>query len=312
MSKQAPHRSEVLFALKEIEKEVLRVLGKHQGKVCTIFDVETLHNYVTACIDTGIVAIDTETNNSLDPLTCKLMGLCLYAPGLQYVYVPINHRDPETKMRLTNQLTEVDVKNELQRIVDSGVKIVAHNGKFDYQVLKCTCGICVKPHWDTMIATRLLNENEGYGLKYQYVTKIDKTQENYNIEKLFKNVQYADVKPEVFALYSAVDPYMTYNLYEYQLPIMESEKKIFNLFMTIEMPLVTIVGDMELCGALVDIEYCQKLKEKYEFKLKSIDDQLNDEIIKIQHIIDAETYTYIYKPSDYSLKIQEKYYNQPC
>ena len=161
MSKQAPHRSEVLFALKEIEKEVLRVLGKHQGKVCTIFDVETLHNYVTACIDTGIVAIDTETNNSLDPLTCKLMGLCLYAPGLQYVYVPINHRDPETKMRLTNQLTEVDVKNELQRIVDSGVKIVAHNGKFDYQVLKCTCGICVKPHWDTMIATRLLNENEG-------------------------------------------------------------------------------------------------------------------------------------------------------
>lgn len=286
MSKHIPPRSEVLFALNEIEKEVLRVLGKHQDNVCTIFDVETLHNYVTACIDTGIVAIDTETNNSLDPLTCKLMGLCLYAPGLQYVYVPINHRDPETKMRLTNQLTEVNVKNELQRIVDSGIKVVAHNGKFDYQVLKCTCDVCVEPYWDTMIATRLLNENEGYGLKYQYSTKIDKAQENYNIEKLFKNVQYADVKPEIFALYSAVDPYMTYKLYEYQLPIMISEKKIYKLFMDIEMPLVLIVGEMELCGALVDLEYCKKLKEKYEFKLKSIDDQLNDEIIKIQHIID--------------------------
>ena len=286
MSNQDCSRSEVLYALKEIEKEVIRVLGKYQKNIITIVDKETFHNYVTACIASGIVAIDTETDNSLDPLTCKLMGLCLYAPGLQYAYVPINHRNPETKVKLVNQLTEEDVKEELLRINESQIKIIAHNGKFDYQVLKCTCEVLVVPYWDTMVATRLLNENEGYGLKYQYATKIDSTQEEYNIEKLFKNVQYADVKPEIFALYSAVDPYMTYRLYEYQLPIMESEKKIFNLFMTIEMPLVTIVAEMELCGALVDLSYCQKLREKYESKLKSIDEKLSDEIVKIKHLID--------------------------
>ena len=272
--------------LEEITKEVIRVLGKYQSSVVTITDMETFHNYVTSCIEAGIVAIDTETNNSLDPLTCKLMGLCLYAPGLQYAYVPINHRDPETKIRLVNQLTEEDVRNELQRINESGIKVIAHNGKFDYQVLKCTCEVLVAPYWDTMVATRLLNENESYGLKYQYTSKIDNTQEEYDIEKLFKNVQYADVKPEIFALYSAVDPYMTYRLYEYQLPIMESEKKIFNLFMTIEMPLVTIVAEMELCGAWADVEYCKKLKEKYEAKLVEIDEQLNDEILKIKPIIE--------------------------
>ena len=286
MSNQDSSRSDVLYALKEIEKEVIRVLGKYQPSIVTITDIEAFHNYVSSCIEAGIVAIDTETNNSLDPLTCKLMGLCLYAPGLQYAYVPINHRDPVTKIRLVGQLTEEDVKNELQRISESGIKIIAHNGKFDYQVLKCTCGVLVVPYWDTMVATRLLNENEGYGLKYQYTTKIDSTQEEYNIEKLFKNVQYADVKPEIFALYSAVDPYMTYRLYEYQLPIMESEKKIFNLFMTIEMPLVTIVAEMELCGAWADVEYCKKLKEKYESKLIEIDAQLNDEILKIKPIIE--------------------------
>ena len=98
MSNQDCSRSEVLYALKEIEKEVIRVLGKYQKDIVTIVDKETFHNYVTACISSGIVAIDTETDNSLDPLTCKLMGLCLYAPGLQYAYVPINHRDPETKV----------------------------------------------------------------------------------------------------------------------------------------------------------------------------------------------------------------------
>ena len=286
MSNQDCSRSEVLYALQEIEKEVIRVLGKYQKNIITIVDKETFHNYVTACISSGIVAIDTETDNSLDPLTCKLMGLCLYAPGLQYAYVPVNHRDPETKVKLVNQLTEEDVKEELLRINESQIKVVAHNGKFDYQVLKCTCGVSVVPYWDTMVAARLLDENESCGLKYQYTSKIDKTQEDYSIEKLFKKVQYSDVKPEIFALYSAVDPFMTYKLYEYQLPIMESENKIFKLFMSIEMPLVVVVAEMELCGALVDLNYCQKLKEKYETKLKNIDEQLSDEIVKIKPLID--------------------------
>ena len=225
MSNQDNSHSEVLYALGQIEKEVIKVLGKYRPSIITITEIETFHNYVSSCIEAGIVAIDTETNNSLDPLTCKLMGLCLYAPGLQYAYIPINHRDPVTKIRLVGQLTEEDVKNELKRINESGIKIIAHNGKFDYQVLKCTCDVLVVPYWDTMVATRLLNENEGYGLKYQYTAKIDSTQEEYNIEKLFKNVQYADVKPEIFALYSAVDPFITYKLYGYQLTIIENEKK---------------------------------------------------------------------------------------
>ena len=82
MSNQDSSRSDVLYALGEIEKEVIRVLGKYQPSIVTITDIETFHNYVSSCIKAGIVAIDTETNNSLDPLTCKLMGLCLYAPGL--------------------------------------------------------------------------------------------------------------------------------------------------------------------------------------------------------------------------------------
>jgi DNA polymerase I-like protein with 3'-5' exonuclease and polymerase domains len=52
------------------------------------------------------------------------------------------------------------------------------------------------------------------------------------------------------------------------------------------MPVVEIVGEMELCGALVDVEYCQKLKEKYESKLRDIDDQLMRELLKIKPIID--------------------------
>ena len=42
MSKKIPSRSQVLFALKEIEKEVVRVLGKQQENIITIRDFAML------------------------------------------------------------------------------------------------------------------------------------------------------------------------------------------------------------------------------------------------------------------------------
>ena len=278
-------RFQVLQNLNTAEQGVLRVLGRHKESIITITNRDILRGYISSCIESGIVAIDTETNNSLDPLTCKLMGLCLYAPGLKAAYIPVNHRDPMTLQRLERQLTEGDIKDELQRIIAAGIKVIMHNGKFDYEVIKCTCDVRIGPTWDTMIAARLLDENERCGLKEQYITKIDRSQEHYSIEKLFEGVPYADVKPEVFALYSAMDPYMTYRLYEYQLPLMEREKRLFDLFRNIEMPLVTTVAEMELCGAMVDVDYCQKLKEKYESRLSKIDEQLTEEIASIERII---------------------------
>ena len=47
MSKKVPSQPRVIYALKEIEKEVLRVLGKHQDNVLTITDLETFHDYVS-------------------------------------------------------------------------------------------------------------------------------------------------------------------------------------------------------------------------------------------------------------------------
>ena len=68
---------------------------------------------------------------------------------------------------------------------------------------------------------------------------------------------------------------------------MDSEKNIFKLFMDIEMPLVVIVAEMEFCGALADLNYCQKLKDKYESKLASIDTLLNVEILKLESILSS-------------------------
>ena len=194
--------------LRLIKEEVLRILGVYKDQTVVIRTREELTKYIDAAIVNGEIAIDTETNNSLVPLTCKLMGPCIYTPGQKNAYIPINHVDPDTRELLPNQLTEQDIKEEFLRLTDT--KIIMHNGKFDYEVILCTCDVELEIYWDTMIASRILDENERANLKQQYISKIDPSIEKYSIEQLFEGVEYAIVDPEIFALYAATDAFMTY------------------------------------------------------------------------------------------------------
>ena len=275
-----------------ITERVLKVLGHQQKNIVVIRDKETFHNYVTEAIKAGRIAIDTETNNSTDPVTCKLMGLCLYYPGGKQAYIPINHVDIDTRELLPNQLTEADCKEQLQRIVDAGTFIVMHNGKFDYEVLKCTCDIEVVPDWDTIIGVHTIDENEKndkLSLKWQYVNKIDPSQAKYDIESLFENVPYAIIDPKIFALYAATDSMMTDKLFEYQEPILKApgNEKLYWLFKTIEMPIVKVAADIELAGVCIDQAFGERLRLKYNKILEEIDIKVQEELAKYEPSIAA-------------------------
>lgn len=276
--------------LKIINEEVIRVLGKQSDNIICIRDKETFHNYITKCINNNIIAIDTETNNSLDPVTCKLMGLCLYTKDEKQAYIPINHRNPDTQELLENQLTENDVKEELERVISAKTYSILHNGKFDYEVLKCTCDVCINIDWDTMIGAKLLDENEqSAGLKQQYIEKIDNSQEKYSIDHLFNGVEYADVDPSIFAYYAATDSLMTYKLYEWQIDKfkLKDNSKLFNLAKTLEMPLVKVIAEMELAGMEVDMEYGKLLSNKFHNKLEVVDNKLSIELDKLKDKINT-------------------------
>ena len=283
--------SSYLEQIKIADEAVLSVLGHQSKNVLVVKDLNTFNDYVDKAILSGAIAVDTETNNSLDPKTCKLMGLCLYSPNQKQAYVPINHRNPETKERLEWQLTEQDLVAGLKKIVDSKIEIIMHNGKFDYEVLKCTCGIEIPPTWDTIIGALLLNENERNkkaGLKWQYTHKIDKNQKEYGLEKLYKGVFYADDNPEIFALYAATDALMTYRLYnEYQKEqfALPDNGRLFDLFKNIEMPIVKITAEIELAGVNVDVNFGLKLKEKYQNELNDIDKKIDELLTKLEPII---------------------------
>jgi len=280
----------VVVALDEqmdlIRAEVHRILGKYKDNTIVIKTKEQLKDYIDKSIKNGIIAIDTETNNSLDPITCKLMGPCIYTPGEKNAYIPINHINPNTRERLSWQLTEQDIYEEFDRLVDT--LIIMHNGKFDYQVIKCTTGNKLKVYWDTMIATRILNENEKRaGLKEQYIDKIDSSIEKYDIEHLFKGLEYAIFEPELFALYAATDAYMTYKLYLWQKKQFDKaeHKKLLRLFLDVEMPIMEVAAEMELTGIEIDKEYAQRLSDKYHRMLDNVQAKIDAQLDEYKDVI---------------------------
>ena len=270
-----------------VSKEVEKILGRYKGFVKVIYNKEDLHSYLSRAISIDYLSFDTETNRSLDPLTCKLVGLCLYMPNTKPVYVPINHCKPGTDERLENQVTEEEAKEELSRLIEDKTKLVYHNGKFDIRVIHGTLGIYLPIWWDTMIGAQLLDENELARLKYQYKVHIDPTIGTYNIESLFGGLQYEWFDPEVFALYAAIDAYDTAKLQKYQEKIFTQEgmERLYNLFLNIEVPIVSVVASMEDNGICVDMDFLDKLDAKYKRKIEDINLKLEEILLPYQSTI---------------------------
>ena len=270
-----------------IYSEVDRLLGVYKESTQVIRTEEELLHYINAAIRNGAIAIDTETNKSLDPLTCKLMGACIYTPGERNAYIPINHIDKNTGELLKDQLKEADIKRLFSQL--DNTFIITHNGTFDYEVLKCTTGWDMHINWDTMVGARILDETEKAGLKYQYISKIDPSIEKYSIEGLFKDVEYEVIDPEVFALYAATDPFMTYKLYEYQKAEFSKPEnaKMFNLFTKVEIPILKVAAEMELKGITIDIDYAERLSKHYNDKLLQVDAEIQKELEALEPRIQA-------------------------
>lgn len=254
--------------LKYIKSEVHKILGRYRGFVRVIRDEKELSDYIDRAIEVNYLSFDTETNNSLDPLTCKLMGLCLYIPNTKPVYVPMNHTKPGTDTLLENQISEEFVRKMFIRLKESGTKMVYHNGKFDIRVCYNTTGVYLPIWWDTMIASQLLDENVPAKLKYQFKLRVDPTIDSYNIEKLFTGLPYAWIDPDVFALYAAIDAYDTYKLQKNQQHMFEQEgmERLYKLFLDIEVPVVLVTSHMEDDGICLDLDFLKRLNSKYESK----------------------------------------------
>ena len=286
--KQPVKRTNVLDKLALIRQSVEDILGKYKDNYEIITTKERLDEYLSNKLtlkDGELnfeIAIDTETTG-LDPITDKIVGLCLYRPHMKAVYVPINHTSYITNERLENQLTEKEVAESIKVITEPNWKIIMFNAKFDIRVIRNQLDIYLNCYWDCFLAARLMNENEEEnGLKalhQKYV--LNDAEDEFNFESMFKGLRADTVPISTFYLYAAHDAIITYELYEFQKRYMYYEPYCTSddrngmngvswVFFNIEMPCVNVCADMEDVGVSLDTEYAKQLSIKYTERLDSV------------------------------------------
>lgn len=241
-------------------------LAHHKDDYILIRTETDLIRYIAEANKVGECAIDTETTG-LNPLLIDIVGVCLYTPGQKAAYIPINHKSYVTGTRTKDQLDEKTVASYLQLFAG---KWIFHNAKYDIRVMRKTLGIDLKPYWDTMLAAYCIDEEESHRLKDLHLKYCDSTDtESLTFDKLFGGVQFDNVPINTAYLYAAGDAIKTYELYKYQQTILNRRvlSGPYNVFMNIEMPLISVVADMEDRGVCLDYEVCSYLHNKYH-KLK--------------------------------------------
>ena len=209
---------------------------------------EALDSLITRLSETKTFTFDTETTG-LSPMTARLVGISISpAPGESY-YIPVGH----VGMMQSSQLPLEQVVERLKPIFnDVNKSKIAHNGKFDMEVL-AEVGINVTNlASDTMIAAYLLSEPalDLNALAFSRLG-IEMTPISSLIGSGSKQIPMSQVEIEKAADYSCADADMTGRLSV----ILHKELKeqgLWQLYDDVEMPLVPVLFTMEENGIAVD------------------------------------------------------------
>lgn len=254
-------------------------LSNHIDDYILIREPDHLYEYMKEMKQVGEGALDTETTG-LNPLLVDLVGGCIYTPGQKAAYIPINHKSYITGVRSKDQMTEKQFGMILNDFKDD-IKWIFHNAKYDIRVCRHTLGIDIKPYWDTMLAGCCIDENESHRLKDLHLKYCDsKDTESLTFDALFKGVTFDMIPISTAYLYAAGDAVKTYELMKYQQTLLNRRVLAgpYNVFMNIEMPLISVVADMEDRGVCLDFDVCKNLHDKYH-KIKEERQKQADEAI---------------------------------
>ena len=243
----------------------------------TVYSEAELDELVERLAATKSVAFAIETTDE-SAFRSSLVGIAFSWASGQAAYVPIGHR-PALGDR--EQLSLETVLRKLApALEDEGLEKVAHDAKFDIEVLT-GCGLDLSGiAFDTMIAAYLLGAG-GSGLTLESLATERLDEEMPPLIDLLgkgaKRITMADVSAEQATPYACAAADMTGRL----CPILEADLKkrsLWPLFTEIEMPLVPVLARMELAGVAIDSDALRKMSRSLGKQIDRLEQQAYDSV----------------------------------
>lgn len=205
-----------------------------------------------------IVAFDTETDSLENP---NIVGFSFCFEEKRAYYVPINHN----YLGVEKQIPEESALKAIEKILQK--KVLGHNLKFDFKMLRRYGINTPTPYADTMILTWIISPDSAVGL--DSVAKRYLNHENIKFKEIVgKKQNFSNIDLITATKYAAEDAFITLRLYEKLKERLWDDVK-WDLE-NIEWPFINLLIDMENEGIKVDIDYLEELEIKISQKLEEL------------------------------------------
>ncbi len=215
------------------------------------------------------VCFDTETD-SLDSLHANALGMSFSFKAREGYYVALPHNFEDAK----------SIVQEFKPFFESKtVEKVAHNIKYDMQVINRYDVAINAPMFDTMIAHYLINPESKQSM--DFLSELYLKYKPISIEALIgkkgKNQgNMSDLDPEQIVDYACEDADITWQLKELFYPEIQKDHLI-DLFYGMEMPLVSVLSAMEQEGITIDADGLGKYSVELGATLKELEASIKAE-----------------------------------
>lgn len=215
------------------------------------------------------IAFDVETT-STDAMQAQLVGLGVAWGAGKAAYIPVSHLD-------ATQLPWEEVRTRLQPFfADAALAKMAHNGKYDLTVLR-RHGLDVHGLIDdTLIMAWLLDSaSRSLGLKALAADLLawQMTELTELIGAGRKQISMEQAPVEQATAYCGADVDVTLHLYDNLAPRLQAAE-LWQLYQTIERPLLPVLTDMEMAGVLLDTAFLAEMSTTFTRRLAELETEL--------------------------------------
>ena len=237
------------------EKTIVVSNAKDNNAKYYLIENETeLQNLLNDINAKKLVCIDFETTG-LDTLTDEIIGISFAIKSKEAFYLDLSGR--------TNIDKEACKKLVFDTLAKEDIKIIGHNLKYEYKMMRAIDKKMGNMYFDTMVAAYLINPSRGrynmddLALSYLSYNTIKYSDITDNAKKTLLDVELKDVVE-----YACEDADITFRFYEYFAPRLNTYN-LEDLFFNVEMPLISVLADMEFDGVYISTEKMKSLSEEY-------------------------------------------------
>ena len=211
-------------------------------------------------------AFDTETTG-IEPMTAELVGMSFAIDEGEAYYVPVPAEKAAAE-RIVNIFKKALENPSSQKI--------GQNIKYDYIMMRRYGVRPAGAFFDTMVAHYLLQPEQRHNM--DYLAEIYLGYKTIHIEELIGpkgkgQRSMRDVAPEQVYPYAAEDADITLQL-KNRLEGELAREGMEPLFYDIEMPLVRVLAEMEICGVRIDTEALRRSSADLGKRLAAIEQEI--------------------------------------